>query len=234
MPGPAAILRDIHRLRRHAKELQDRIEQGPRMLKHQQAKAARQEEVYQEAQAALKKLKAQTLEKESAVKTAQQLIKKYEKQRDEVTSKKELDALNAEIAAAKQKIGKLEDEILAAMEQAETAAARLPGLEKEAKQAREEAAQYEAEQQQRMAGWQEQYRQAMEAVAAEEAKLPTGPQREQYDRLIKARGEDAMSVVENQTCVACYTGITTQQQNDLSMEQFLLCRSCGRILYLAG
>ena len=42
MPGPATVLREIHRLRRHAKELQDRIEQGPRMLKHQQAKAARQ------------------------------------------------------------------------------------------------------------------------------------------------------------------------------------------------
>src|SRR5947208_3475117 len=53
-----------------------------------------------------------------------------------------------------------------------------------------------------------------------------------YDRLIASKGEDAMSAVENKTCIACYTGITAQNYNDLVQGRFLLCKSCGRILYL--
>ena len=53
-----------------------------------------------------------------------------------------------------------------------------------------------------------------------------------YDRLIASKGEDAMSPVENKNCIACYTGITAQNYHDLVQGKFLLCKSCGRILYL--
>ena len=53
-----------------------------------------------------------------------------------------------------------------------------------------------------------------------------------YDRLVNAKGEDAMSEVLNKVCVACYTEITAQSYNDLIGGKFLLCKSCGRILYL--
>ena len=43
MVSSASILREIHRLRRHAKNLQDEIERLPRLLRAQQVKAARQE-----------------------------------------------------------------------------------------------------------------------------------------------------------------------------------------------
>ena len=57
MAGPATILRDIHRLRRHARDLRAEIERGPRLLKGQQTKVARQEDVVREAQDRLKRLK---------------------------------------------------------------------------------------------------------------------------------------------------------------------------------
>ena len=38
MPGPGSILREIHRLRRHIKDLEGKIESGPRQLKAQQNK----------------------------------------------------------------------------------------------------------------------------------------------------------------------------------------------------
>src|SRR5436309_11100523 len=72
MAGPATILREIHRLRRHAKDLQAELERGPRLLKGQQAKVARQEEAAREAHDTLKRLKVTSHEKEVLLKTKQQ------------------------------------------------------------------------------------------------------------------------------------------------------------------
>ena len=54
-----------------------------------------------------------------------------------------------------------------------------------------------------------------------------------YDRLVAVKGDRAMSLVQDRTCTACYTEITAQNQNDLLQERLVLCKNCGRILYLA-
>src|SRR5205807_2603818 len=92
MTATATILREIHRLRRQAAELQARIDQGPRQLKAQHARIARQEETLRQAQDAVKHLKVTMHEKDVSLKATQQQIAKYEKQLNEVTSKKEFDA----------------------------------------------------------------------------------------------------------------------------------------------
>src|SRR5205807_1925742 len=97
MPGPAAILREIHRLRRHAEDLQKRIEQGPRLLRAQQANVSKQEEALRLAQDEIKKLKVTMHDKEVSLKTKNQNIVKHEKQLNQATSKKEYDALKSEI-----------------------------------------------------------------------------------------------------------------------------------------
>src|SRR5919202_130820 len=99
MAGPAAILRELHRLRRHARDLQAEIDRGPRALKAQQDKVARQEEALREAQEVIKRLKVETHDKELTLRGKQQQIAKHERQLNEATSKKEYDALQAEINA---------------------------------------------------------------------------------------------------------------------------------------
>jgi uncharacterized protein len=231
MAGPALTLREIHRLRRHARELQDRIEQGPRQVKLQHAKAAKQEELLKEAQDAIKHLKVATHEKEVSVKTTQQLIKKYEKQLEEITNKKEYESLRSEIATAHKHVKALEEEILGVMQETEERVAKLPEADKAVKDARAEAAKYEAESKDRLERMTEEYRRTMQTLGEVEATLPEGPVREQYQRQVKARGEDCLSRVESNICTACYTAITAQQANDLSQANFVVCKNCGRILY---
>src|SRR5438132_1692159 len=101
MPGPAATLREIHRLRRLAKDLEGRIAQQPRLLRAQQNAVTKQEENLREAQEAIKRLKVTTHEKEVSLKTTNQLIAKHEKQLNEAATKKEYDALKSEIAAGR-------------------------------------------------------------------------------------------------------------------------------------
>jgi predicted nucleic acid-binding Zn-ribbon protein len=225
-------MREIHRLRRHARDLQNRIEMAPLQLKAHQARVTREEEALREAQDGIKHLKVTTHEKEVTLKTVRQQIQKYEKQREEAGSKKEYDTFQAEITAAQAKVRKLEDEILETMVETEEQTARLPERDKALQQAKADLARFEAEVQVRQADLAEQHRQALAQIATVEATLPEGDLRGLYQRQVRARGEDALSAVENRTCMACYTEITAQQSQDLKMEELVICKSCGRILYL--
>jgi predicted nucleic acid-binding Zn-ribbon protein len=231
MAGPATILREIHRLRRHAKDLQSEIERGPRLLKAHQAKVSKQEEGVREAHETLKRLKMTCHDKEGQLKATLQQIGKHEMQLNQATSKKEYDALKSEIAADKKKCQELEDEILDYMGQIEQRTAEIPELDKAVLQAKSEYAGSEKNAQERAGSLTEQLNQALGAIKEVESTLPADV-RPQYDRLVAARGEDAMAPVEHRTCMACYTEITAQNHNDLMLSQFVLCKSCGRALYL--
>src|SRR5947209_7257933 len=138
MSAPGPILRELHRLLKHATDLHTRMTQMPKTLQAQQTKARRQDEVLHHAQDAIKKLKVAIHDKESQIKTERQRITKYEKQLEEITSKKEYDALKHEIAGVYEAISQLEDEILAAMEETDKQTAALPEIEKETKQVQAE------------------------------------------------------------------------------------------------
>src|SRR4051812_21555284 len=93
MAGIGDVLREIHRLRKHARDLQQEIDRGPIQLKARRNVAAKAEQAAADAHADLKKLKVATHEKEVSLKAAHAQIAKYEKQQDEVTDKKQFDAL---------------------------------------------------------------------------------------------------------------------------------------------
>jgi predicted nucleic acid-binding Zn-ribbon protein len=231
MPGPAAILRQLHHLREHAADLDSRIEQAPKQLGIQQKKLANQEEAFKAAQENLKRLMLDIREKEGSVKATQTQIKKYEKQLEESTNKKEYDTLKAEIASEQKIISKLEDEILALMGQHEEATAKLPEAEKAAQKARADFAQWEKDHQERVTRCAAEKTRALEELKAAEATLPDEV-KPQYDRLIAQKGMDTLSGVRGRICSACYTEITSQMLSELQREMFMLCKNCGRMLYL--
>jgi uncharacterized protein len=231
MAGPAAILREIHRLRSYARDLQARIDFAPKQLKAQQNAVAKQEEALHQAQEAIKKLKVAIHEHEVSVKAYHQQIKKYEQQLNDITSKKEYDALKGEIAGVQDKIRTLEDEALTAMVEVEEKTTQLPALEAAVKQAKADYAEFERDYQSRLDSWVKQSDEALQQIAATEANLPKDI-RTQYERVVKAMGADAMAAVEGRNCTACYTEITAQLAHNLQMEQVVMCRSCGRYLYL--
>lgn len=232
MPGPAAIFREIHRLKRHAKDLQDRIELGPRQLKAQAANVAKKEDELRQAQDTIKQLKVTMHQDEVSLKSTQQQLAKHQKQMNEATVKKEYDALKIEIDTGRKENSRLEDAILEAMGAIEERTSQVPALQKAVEDATTALGDFERDSESRRAVLSEQLRRAFEQIVTAEATLPEAT-REQYDRLVRKHGEDAMSQVVGQSCVACYTEITVQNSHDLRMGQFFVCKSCGRILYLA-
>jgi predicted nucleic acid-binding Zn-ribbon protein len=232
MSGPGAILREIHRLRRNAKDLKGKIDQGPRQLKAQEDKVVRQEQTLKQAQEDLKHVKVATHEKEVSLKGTDEQVKKYQKQLSDIMSKKEYDALKTELAHARDKAAKLEDQILEALGQLEERTAQIPVLENNLKEARAQAEQFNREYQARLADLARQHQEALNKLAEVESTLPEDI-KPQYDRLTALKGEDALALVENRTCTSCYTEITPQSYNDLIRALFVLCKSCGRMLYLS-
>jgi predicted nucleic acid-binding Zn-ribbon protein len=231
MPGPAVLFREIHRLRRFAHDLQEQIDRAPRQQKAQQAKVARQEEIYRAAQDAIKHLKVDIHGKEGTLKTTHGQIAKYQKQLNEAESKKEYDALQHEINDARAAFQRLEEEILTGMGETEEKTAQLPELEKAVRQAKDECAKFEAGTKERLSGLQSQLAEARKQLQEKEETIPAAI-RSSYDRIVASKGADALSAVQGRTCAACYTEITAQQANELQQELFVLCKSCGRILYL--
>jgi predicted nucleic acid-binding Zn-ribbon protein len=233
MPGPGPILREIHRLRRSIADLNSAIEGGPRQLKAQQNKIAKDEDNVHRAQDQVKQSKVKIHDKEVSIKATQTEIAKYEKQLGEISSKKEYDALRKEIANAKETIRKIEDEILELMLEVDDKAKLVPEAEKGVKKAKDDLAAFERDLGDRLKRYAEEKTRSQAELKQVETTLPEDI-KAHYDRLVSFKGEDSIAAVEGQTCTACYTDVTAQMANELLRGEFVLCKSCGRILYTAA
>jgi predicted nucleic acid-binding Zn-ribbon protein len=232
MPGPATLMRELHRMRVHARDLQEALDRLPRQLRAQQGKVAAREETFKEAQETLRRLKVTVLEKESQLRTTHQQINKYEKQLEDIESKKEYDALQLEITHARELVTQLEEEILSGIAETEERTAQLPELEKAVTQAREEFAQFEAQQRERQESLNQQLAQVQNEIVETEKQIPIDA-RGPYERVVKAKGPDGLAAVRGTSCGACSTTLTAQNMQELNWQHLVLCPSCGRILYLA-
>jgi uncharacterized protein len=231
MAGPGPVLKESHRLRRHIHELESRIASSPKQLAAQNAKLQQAEEILKAAQEEIKHLKVKIHDREVSIKTSFQQIDKFEKQREKVEGVKENNALDAEIANAKQRIATFEEEILETMGLVEEKTAQLPTVEKATQAVRNQVAEFKKDYQARL----DQFAQERDKTLAELAEVDKGipPEiREMFDKMVKFKGVEAMSAVEGRTCLACRTDVTAQMQNELLRGTFAVCRSCGRILYV--
>jgi predicted nucleic acid-binding Zn-ribbon protein len=229
MSGPAVIFREIHRLRKHAQDLQEQLDRIPRQLKAQQVRVARLEQEQHDEQEAIKKLKVEVQGREKALKARYADVDKYAQL--PISSKKEYDAQQAEIAAARADCRRQEDVILEGMAQVEERTALLPERDKALAGAKQELASFEKDSGARKASLAGQLAQVSAQLQKAEEQIPANL-RDQYKRVVNARGADAMSAVRDRTCTACYTEITAQNYNDLAGGMFIFCKSCGRVLYL--
>jgi predicted nucleic acid-binding Zn-ribbon protein len=230
MAGPGPVLREAHRLRQHIQGLEARIAQAPRQLQIQKAKLQSAENNLKQAQDEIKQLKVKTHDREGTVKAAFVQIAKWEKQREGVENKKEFEALNHEIADAQGRIKALEDEIFELMTLTEEKAAQLPATEAITKQVRADVAQFEKEYDDRLAKFEAERAAAAAELANIDAQIPEDlvPM---YQKVIKGRGADALARIEGRVCTVCNTELTPQNASEVKRGMFVLCKSCGRIMY---
>ena len=230
MAGPGQTLKEVHRLHSYIHDLDTRITQAPRQAQLHKNKLQLAEDNLKAAQDEIKHLKVTILDRESSIKGAYLQIAKWEKQRDGIENKKEFDALNTEISQAQGRIKKFEDEILETMGQVEEKTAKLPDVEKATKQVRADVAKFEKEYQDRLAQLAQDKAKTEAELTAVEVQLPPEIM-PVFTKLVTNMGPDSFSNIEGRACVACYTEVTAQMANEIRKGMFMLCKSCGRMLY---
>ena len=138
--------------------------------------------------------------------------------------------MKEQIAAAEMAGSVLADEILEALESVDQ-------LEKVVVEAKERLAAGKTE----LAKFRDTVAQESQVVAGDvkrlEAELTEAEKglpadfRDDYDRVIRAKGADGMARMEDGCCEGCGQSVTLNQQNYLILSKPVFCTACGRLLY---
>jgi predicted nucleic acid-binding Zn-ribbon protein len=140
--------------------------------------------------------------------------------------------LKDQIAADEKANSVLADEILEALENLDTYQANIGEANVNLAKAKEEL----EKTRQRVATVQQQLEGDLSATLAElqkvEAELPEDF-RIEYQRLTKAKGEDALAPLEGESCGGCYQMLSPQTIDQTRLGKAIFCPSCGRLLYMA-
>jgi predicted nucleic acid-binding Zn-ribbon protein len=226
----ADTLRECHRLRKHIKNTEEEIARGPRVLKSIDNQLEEERTEHKDHHDAITKLKLKQREDEGTLKQTETRLTKLEGQLIGISVPKEYEAKKSEIRQANEKKTELEDSILATMSELEEKTNAVPAVEKKWADAQAEHKQSVTDANARIVS----LKADLERSRADLVKAETGipeKNRAQYDHLVKARGPDALAAVKDKVCQGCRTGASQQRLLEVQAGMYILCQSCGRILY---
>ncbi len=229
--GSAELLRTLHRLHRQVNDLKGQLERGPRQQKAGEAAVVACEQALEQAKQTLKRARLAADEKQLQLKSREQRVEETQGKLNRAASNREFDALKEQIAADQQANEVLSDEIFEALEQ-------LDRLEAEVTKRAGELVQRQQDQAalvEQIAARDKVLAPELQRVSAElvEAESALPPQmRQEYDRIIAARGEDGLAPVDGESCGGCYQTLSPQVMNQLYLSHYVVCASCGAWIYL--
>ncbi|MCA9258382.1 MAG: hypothetical protein KDA61_04235 [Planctomycetales bacterium] len=231
MSVSAVLLRKLHRIHQQLADLNGRLQRGPRQVSVRESNVAQLEAALAAAQQSVQQTKMNCDKKQLDLKSGENRIDDLKVKLNQASSNKEFHALQEQIAAAEMANSVLADEILEGLEkadllesQADEIVARVAASKDELKRFREQVA---AESEvvrgdvTRLEG----------ELTSAEKELPVAF-RDDYQRVVRAKGADAMAVTEDGVCLGCGQQITLNMQNQLLLSEPIMCKSCGRILYM--
>lgn len=241
MSAIAENLRELHGLHQRAKGLRDRLASGPKTLAARETFLAKRQAAIEEARKALKDLQAQTRNREVQLQSMQDKVADLRVKLNQTKKQTDYEAIRNQIAHDNASIARTEDDVLAAMTKIDEHVAALAAQEAEVKALAAEVAQARADWDAKVQPMKQQLSELDTAITTAEDLIP-GDQREQYRRVVKQRGAEAMAHVEitdskkreEGACSGCFVTITSQMMNELRLSEALVfCKSCGCVLYLA-
>lgn len=231
MESPTSLLEEIHTYLLRIRSVSEELSEGPRRLKRLQTKVAAAEKALADHHAKIKSMKVSINDKEVSLKANAEQIRKYKKDLNAITSKKEFDALNIEIAGLEKRNGDLEDEGLQLMTQVEEETARVPAREQAITDAKAAFAKAEGEYQGQLPAWQNRLEEAKQQFAQKKVLMPEEWSKV-FDKHELTEAADVLAALSGRSCSACYTEVTAQQVAMITAGRIEACKSCGKLLYL--
>ena len=231
MSSLTEALRILHRIHRQIAEVQDRLQRGPKQVKGAEANVKKCEAELAAHKDTYRSAKMSADEKQLQLKQREAKLLDLQGKLNQANSNKEYQLLKDQIAADQQASSVLADEILEALERMDVLQANIKTAESNLAKVRDEEAKVRlrvGEQLQMLEA--DLAKHTTELHAAEE--LLSGDFKDNYLRLSKTRGFDALAPVESETCGGCYQTLTPHIIDQLRLNKPVFCKSCGRLLYL--
>ncbi len=228
----AEALRELHRIHRQLADLRERLERGPKQIRAGEANAQHMETQLAEQKQQLKRARMTADEKQLQLKSREDRIADLQVKLNTASSNKEYQALKEQIAADEQANSVLSDEILEMLEKLDELEENVKQTEVNQKKSAEDLQKVKARVQEEQVKLEEELGRVTAEKTRAESTLPAEFKQE-YERMTKARGEDALAPVENDCCGNCYHSLSPQIMNDLYMSKPVFCKSCGSLLYLS-
>ncbi len=229
--GISPLLRDIHRLRRHLRDLEAELQRIPRLRKAHQNQFALKEKELTDVRAAIKHDKLIQQQRESDLASSNDQLAKSERQLNEIMNAKEYTTKKSEIERHHARVSELEETIFGLIATIDAAEARIPVLEEEILTAQETLAQFETESAQRKERLEREHAHASAELAKVESQIPIDI-RDKLARLVAAHGADALAAVRTNACGHCHMNLNLAQLTQLQGGSFLTCGGCGRAVYV--
>jgi len=227
----AAALRELHRIHRQLVDLRERLARGPRQIRAREANLAKIAEQQAAADEAVKRTRLIADQKQLDLKSSELKVADWQRQLNSCSSNKEYQTFQEQIAAAEMAGSVLADEILEALDkidQLELSAVEVTRLHSSAKS---DLNTFRDSVAQEMESVRVDIQRLEVELASAETKLPADFKTD-YQRVIRNKGAEGMSEVEEQVCLGCGQQITLNMQNDLLLSKPVFCTSCGCLLYL--
>jgi predicted nucleic acid-binding Zn-ribbon protein len=225
------IMRTLHRIHTQLSDLRGRLSAGPRQIAALTAQVDAAESGRVGAHDDVKKAKMAADQKQLQLKTAETKIKDLDAKLNACKTNREYQLLTEQIAADRMATKVLEDEILESLERVDTVKKAIPAAEAAVDAVRKLLAETKtrvATEATHLDGEVQRLRGELEAT---ERELPADI-RDLYDRAVKSKGADGMAPLDGESCGGCFHQITGNMYSELLMGKVVMCRSCGRLLYV--
>ncbi|MCY2937275.1 MAG: hypothetical protein NTV55_02825 [Planctomycetota bacterium] len=227
---PGKILQQLHELRVREFDLSEAAARLPRQLVVHQGRFNKATRTRDESVARHKQLLVDHRAKETTIKQLAQHIDKLEDQRGSLSTPKEFEAIDHEVAHERSKIAALEDEILLVLEEIEQRNSKLPELESAILVFKGELAEFDKALPQKKKDLETDLAALRADLKKAEPLLPR-EHSATYQRLLSSLGHDCMSKVEERVCLACRATLDMQAAGRVRRGEYLQCPGCGRMLY---
>ena len=227
----AAALRELHRIHRQLSDLRERLERGPKQIKARQANVAAADERLAKTQADAKAARIAVDQKQLLLKSGEGKIIDLKVKLNACSTNREYQALRDQILADEMANSVLADEILEALEKVDRIKQTIADADQQVTKAKDELTKVQQTVQSQDESLRADVRRLEEELRVAEASLPQ-ELRDAYNRVVKAKGEDAMAQVEGESCGGCHQQLTPNIMSQLLGANVVFCKSCGRLLYL--
>jgi predicted nucleic acid-binding Zn-ribbon protein len=225
------IMRTLHRIHTQLSDLRSRIAAGPRQIAAHTTQVEAVEAARTGVQDDIKKAKVAADQKQLQLKTAEAKIKDLDAKLNACKTNREYQLLTEQIAADRMATKVLEDEILEALERVDTVKKTLPTAETAVEAARKLLAETKARVAAEATQLDGEVKRLLGELETTERDLPADI-RDLYDRAVKQKGAEGMAPLDGESCGGCFHQITGNMYSELLMGKVVMCRSCGRLIYV--